>query len=278
MAQEIDLTGFTVGITADRRGEDQAIMFRRLGAEVVTGATINTLSIPDPEDLRASTQLLIADPPDYLVTSTGLGVRTWMAQAAEWGVEDSLKLALSKARIAARGPKAAGALGIAGLDVWWRAPGEQLGEVLDHLLAEGVKGKRVGLQLHGDEDDASIRRLADAGATVIPVTVYRWSAPLGSPAAAKLIEMCCEGRIDAVTFTAGPQVRFMMAIAEGMGLSGRLLDSLNERTVVGCIGPVCAGVAREEGIVDPVVPANWRLGALVRTVGETLATGRRAPP
>jgi uroporphyrinogen-III synthase len=274
MANQIDLTGFTVGITADRRGEDQAVMFRRLGAEVMLGATINTISVPDSEELRVTTDLVISDPPDYLIANTGLGVRTWMAQAAEWDLAERLKGALSGSRIAARGPKAAGAVGLAGLQVWWRAPGEQLGDVVDHLVAEGLQGKRVAFQLHGDSGEGFTRRLTEAGAEVIPIPVYRWTTPLGSQAATKLIEMCCEDRVDAVTFTAGPQIRNMVAIAEGIGLSAPLLVSLNGRTVVGCIGPVCASVAVEEGISEPLVPPNWRLGSLVRTVSEALVASR----
>jgi uroporphyrinogen-III synthase len=276
MPDEIDLRGYTVGITADRRGEDQAVMFRRLGAQVVIGAMVNTVSIPDADELRACTRELISEAPDYLIANTGFGIRTWMAQAGDWGMESELKAALSRARIAARGPKAAGAVGIAGLEVWWRAPGEQMNDVVEHLLASGVDGKRVAFQLQGDSGEAFTSRLEQAGAEVIPVSVYQWTTPHRSSAAVELIEMCCEGHVDAVTFTAGQQVHNMVAIAEGVGLSGRLLDSLNGPTLVGCIGPVCAAAAHEEGIREPVVPVNWRLGALVRKLSEALVAARRS--
>jgi len=34
-------------------------------------------------------------------------------------------------------------------------------------------------------------------------------------------------------------------------------------------------VARQEGIADPLVPANWRLGSLVRAVASGLTASRR---
>jgi uroporphyrinogen-III synthase len=275
MPSALDLTGFTVGVTADRRGEDQAVMFRRLGAEVVLGPTMATVHAPDDSGLRERTEALIADPPDFVIANTGLGIRSWMARAAEWDLQEPLAASLAKARIASRGPKASGALSSAGLDIWWRSPGEQLSELIDHLIAEGVRGRRIAFQLHGDDGMAFMARLEGAGASVTPIPVYRWTPPPNAEAAITLIEQCCAGRIDAVTFTAGPQVRSMMELADGHGTAGQLVDALNGPVLVGCIGPVCAAVAVEEGIESPLVPDNWRLGSLVKAVGETLANRPR---
>jgi uroporphyrinogen-III synthase len=262
------LAGFTIGITADRRADDQAVMFRRLGAEVVQGPTIQTLSVPNRDELTQRTQDIIAAPPDYLIANTGLGIRTWLAHASDISRDEELREALGKGRIAARGPKAAGAVSMAGLTVWWRSPSEQLAEVTSHLMAEGVGGKRIGFQLHGDDSKDVTSSLEEAGAEVVEIPVYRWAAPEGGQLhrALNLIEMCCRGQIDAITFTAGPQVRNMMELADAAGQADELRQALNSKVLVGCIGPVCAGVAREEGISAPVVPANWRLGSLVRAV------------
>src|SRR3546814_14227938 len=49
------LDGFTVGITADRRADEQAALFERRGASVVLGRSIRTLPIGDED--RKSTRL-----------------------------------------------------------------------------------------------------------------------------------------------------------------------------------------------------------------------------
>jgi uroporphyrinogen-III synthase len=267
-----ELEGFTVGITADRRSEDQAVMFRRLGADVVLGPTMATVFGSDDTSLRAATDALIAQPPDYLLANTGIGIRTWMARAQEWGVTEELNSALGQSRILARGPKAAAALSSAGLPVWWRAPGETLAEVIDQVVDTGVDGRRVAFQLHGDDVAPSVEHLHRHGATVVPVAPYRWTLPDKTVAALELIKRCCEGRIDAVTFTAGPQVHNLMELADAEGLSAALLGALNDRVVVGCIGPVCAAAASEEGIAGTVVPEHWRLGSLVKAVAAELQT------
>jgi uroporphyrinogen-III synthase len=274
------LRGFTVGVTADRRGEEQALMFRRLDLEVVHAAVMRTEPVPDDGRLRATTEALIADPPDYLVANTGLGMRSWWGRVTEWGLQDALFAALSEhTRIAARGPKAVGATRIIGLEIWQRAPDEQLATVGRQLLAEGVRGRRVAVQLHGEDRQELTEVLRAAGAVVTEIPVYRWMLPSDGRPAFELIEGCCRGSIDAITFTAGPQVRNLMALARSVGLADALMGAAqSDDLLVACIGPVCAAVAIEEGLVDVSVPEHWRLGALVRMVAERLEDRRRVVP
>ncbi|MGH9076123.1 MAG: uroporphyrinogen-III synthase [Acidimicrobiales bacterium] len=268
-----DLRGFTVGVTADRRRDEQALLLGRLGVGVVQGPTVRTLPVAAGEGLRAATEAVIARPPDILVANTGLGIRGWFAMAETWALDAALRDALARSRIACRGPKAAGAILTAGLVVWWRAPSEQLGEVADHLIAQGARGLRIAFQLHGDRRQSLTERLAAAGADVVELPVYRWTLPDQGGPAAHLIDLCCAGTVDAVTFTAAPAVRNLFELA-GAGRAGPLRDALNAGILVACMGPVCAAAAVEEGISAPIVPAHWRLGALVRAVGEQLALRR----
>ena len=271
-----DLRGFTVGITADRRGEEQAVLLRRLGVDVVHAPALRTLIVPDGgEALRAQVTSVIADPPDFFVANTGIGVRTLFEKAGEWGLDDHLRLALGRARILARGPKAAGALRLAGLRVWWRAPGEQLAEVTAHLVESGIDGTRVVFQRHGDEREPLTAALVAAGAKVSEIEVYRWDLPADDASVRSLVDACCEGLVDAVTFTAAPAVRYFFDVAERSGRAGMLTDAFNRDVIVGCVGPVCAEAVHVEGVTSTVVPEHWRLGSLVRSVGQALAERRR---
>lgn len=249
-------------------------MFRRLGAEVFHAPTMQTVK-DAPGDLRPITEALIREPPDYLIANTGFGIRLWLGHAKVWGIEDSLKEALRHVRIAARGPKSVGALSSNDLPIWWRAPTEQLAEVAAHLIQEGVGGKRVAFQLQGRDSPEITAGLEQAGAVVTSIPVYRWVKATGR--VGELVDRCCRQEIDAITFTAGAQVHYLMEMAESTGQAEALIGSLNDATVVGCIGPVCASAAREEGIRDPVVPDVWRLGSLVKAVANALAPDGHPP-
>jgi uroporphyrinogen-III synthase len=234
-----------------------------------------TLPPADESALRVVTEAMVAAPPDDLVANTGFGIRAWLAFARTWGLEADLLAALAgHTRIAARGPKALGALRSAGLAVWWRAPDEQLVTVGRHLVEAGVSGRRVAVQLHGDDRQLVTAMLAAAGAEIIEIPVYRWDLPPDVDAAAGIVESAVAGTLDAVTFTAGPQVRNLLSIARQIGLADEFLTACEARVIVGCVGPVCAAVATEEGIGHSVVPEQWRLGSLVRVVGEALMTRR----
>ncbi len=260
----------TVGVTADRRGAEQEVMLARHGLRVVRGPVLGTVMVTEDGPLEDVTDALIARPPTHVLANTGIGVRSWLGAASSWGKGEALLSALGAARIAARGPKAVGALRSAGLPVWWQAPSEQLGEVVDHLVASGVAGARVAVQLHGVESP-EIGALSAAGAEVVEVPVYRWTVPADHGPALRLVELTCDGEIDAVTFTSAPAVRAFVELARRVDLDGPLLEALNGRVLVACVGPVCAGAAREVGIRDPSVPEHWRLGSLVRLVAEQLA-------
>jgi uroporphyrinogen-III synthase len=172
----VDLSGMTVGITADRRAEDQAVLLRRHGLEVVHAAMLRTQKEPVNEALQAATARVVEARPDYLIANTGFGIRSWWERATVWGLDSALTDAVAGARIAARGPKAAGAVRMLGLPLWWRSPSEQLASVADHLIDTGIEGSRVALQLHGDDRQTATARLEQAGAIVDEVPVYRWAS------------------------------------------------------------------------------------------------------
>src|SRR5688572_3072939 len=97
------LEGFVVGVTADRRSSEQAELLQRRGATVLHGPTIKTEYLASDEALRAATHSVIARRPDYLIATTGIGVRAWFEAAQAWGLAESLTDALGATLVAARG-------------------------------------------------------------------------------------------------------------------------------------------------------------------------------
>ena len=108
-AEGLPLTGFTVGITAARRAEEFAALLERRGAGVLHAAAIRIIPLVDDEQLRHATEAVLADPPDVMIATTGIGFRGWIEAADGWGLADELVGKLAGTRILARGPKATGA-------------------------------------------------------------------------------------------------------------------------------------------------------------------------
>lgn len=271
------LEGFVVGVTADRRSAEQAELLERRGAAVVRGATIRTLYLASDDDLRAATEAVIDDPPDYLVATTGIGIRAWLETASAWGRDEDLVAALAAAKTLARGPKAAAALDAVGLAVWARSPTEQLQGLIDVLLAEDLGGRRVVVQEDGVPRPELEAIFAAAGARVLRVPVYRWRLPEDRGPALGLVDAVLDGAVDAVTFTSAPALHNLFAIAGEAGAGDDVRRAFNDRGVLAaCIGPVCAAGARAEGIAAPVAPDVGRLGLMMRVLSDRLGARRRA--
>ena len=272
--RDLPLTGRVIGVTADRRWEEQAKLFGARGARVVHGPTMVTVDLTTDTALRDATAALVADPPDYLVATTGLGMRMWLEAAAAWGVGDELVASLVSSRVVARGAKAASALRGAGFDVWWKAPEERMDQVVARLDEEDLSRARVAVQLFEPADHPSTTALAARAAELVEVPVYRWLLPDDRSPAEALVERAVTGGLDAVTFTSQPAVRHLFRIAEDAGRGPDLRAAFAGGLLAACVGPVCAEAAREEGIAEPVWPEPNRLTMLVRQVTDLLASGR----
>ncbi|HEV3495639.1 MAG TPA: uroporphyrinogen-III synthase [Actinomycetes bacterium] len=259
-----------IGITADRRWQEQALMFAERGVDVMHGPTMRTVDLSQSESLRSATVALADQPPDYLVVTTGMGMKRWLEAAAPWGLHGPLLAALAQARVVARGAKATSAARQAGLDVWWRAPQETMQEIVDHLSAEELAGARLAVQLFEPEGHPSTEALRGLAGDLVEVPVYQWALPEDRGPALTLVEAALAGDLDAVTFTAQPAVHNLFRLAAERG--DDLRAAFNEGGVVAaCVGPVCASAASEEGVETPLWPDPPRLPAMVRQVVGRLA-------
>jgi len=255
-----------VGITADRRWEEQARMFADRGVEVVHGPAMRTIDLSDDEGLRSVTAVLAQDPPDYLVVTTGMGMRRWLDAAARWGMDTPLLAGLAAGtRVVARGAKANSAARSAGLDVWWRAPAETMQEIVDHLAAfDDVGGSRVAVQLFDPDGHPSTELLRAMAGELVEVPVYHWALPDDPAPAERLIDAALAGELGAVTFTAQPAVHNLFRIAGDRREA--LRKAFNGPVMAACVGPVCASAAVDEGVASPVWPEPPRLAPMVRQV------------
>lgn len=269
------LTGFTIGVTACRRADEQIELLERKGATVLHGPAIQTHPLIAEAELAEATRAVVADPPDFTLLSTGIGVRAWFEAAESLDLAEPLLDALGHSLVIVRGPKAHGAAVTNGLDVHWQAPNGWASEMVDHLADIGVVGARVAVQLDGASGAPLAKAVGEIGAVPVAVPVYEWTMPSDTSAAERLVEAVVDGRVDGVTFTARPQVENLATIAERMGILDGLLGALAGRVVPVCVGPVCASGITDLGLPEPVQPDRYRLGSMVLAVADTFRARAR---
>jgi uroporphyrinogen-III synthase len=238
----------------------------------VFAPALQTVPMDDGETVLA-TRALIEDPPDYLLATTGVGTRMWLAVAQAAGLDSDLRTALKHTRIVARGPKSRGALHQHELPPWRSEPTEQLDGAVDHLLSVGVEGITVAVQLYGTCVPDAVNRLEEGGARIIPVPVYRWGGPPQDDALRGLVRDVTTGRVAAVTFTSAPAVNAFFAAAART--SSDIVAAFNTRAVAAAVGPVTGALLATRGVSAPCFPDPGRLGLMVRAVSARLQTTHR---
>jgi uroporphyrinogen-III synthase len=260
------MAGCVVLVTADRRSGELASALSRRGATVRHAPALSIVPHEHDDELLAHTRVLLAEPPDIVVITTGIGFRGWVEAADAAGLAEQLVSVLARARMIARGPKANGAIQAAGLQADWVAESETSAEILDLLLTEGVDQVRVAVQHHGAGADGLDIELAAAGALVRSLVVYRWGPP-PDPVALKLsVIAAADGEIDAAVFTSAPGAAAWLNEVDAQGVGSEILTRIHSGAmVVAAVGPVTAKPLQDRGI-QPLVPDRGRLGALVRTL------------
>ncbi|MFE9673626.1 uroporphyrinogen-III synthase [Streptomyces sp. NPDC006259] len=271
------LAGFTVGVTAARRADELGVLLQRRGAAVLHAPALRIVPLADDGELLAATKDLLDQAPDVVVATTAIGFRGWVEAADGWGLGEQLIARLGGVELLARGPKVKGAIRAAGLTEEWSPASESMAEVLDRLLEEGVEGRRIAVQLHGEPLPGFVEALRVGGAEVVGVPVYRWMPPEDISPVDRLLDAAVSRGLDAVTFTSAPAAASLLTRAEERGLLPELLAALHHDVLPACVGPVTALPLQARG-VDTVSPERFRLGPLVQLLCKELPGRARALP
>ncbi|MFJ4472565.1 uroporphyrinogen-III synthase [Streptomyces sp. NPDC089424] len=276
-AEHGPLAGFTVGVTAARRADELGALLQRRGAAVLHAPALRIVPLADDSELLAATEELLDRVPDVVVATTAIGFRGWIEAADGWGLGETLLDRLRGVELLARGPKVKGAIRAAGLTEHWSPSSESLAEVLDRLLEEGVEGRRVAVQLHGEPLPGFVESLRAGGAEVVGVPVYRWMPPEDLAPVDRLLDATVARGVDALTFTSAPAAASLLSRAEERGLLAELLTALHHDVLPACVGPVTALPLQARGI-DTVQPERFRLGPLVQLLCKELPARARSLP
>jgi uroporphyrinogen-III synthase len=212
-----------------------------------------------------------------VVATTAIGFRGWIEAADGWGLGEALLDRLRGVELLARGPKVKGAIRAAGLTEDWSPGSESMAEVLDRLLTEGVAGRRIAVQLHGEPLPGFVEALREGGAEVVGVPVYRWMPPEDVGPVDRLLDAAVTRGLDALTFTSAPAAASLLSRAEERGLGSDLLAALHHDVLPACVGPVTALPLQARG-VDTVQPERFRLGPLVQLLCRELPARARTLP
>ena len=270
----LPLSGFRIGVTAARKAEEQVTLLERRGATVEWAAALSLEpNHVDLGELLAATKEVVLGPVDLFLATTGIGMKTWLAAAADAGLYDDLVAALGSAEILARGPKSVGVLRANGLRELWAPESECFEDVLAHLRGRDLTGKRIVVQEHGQSLSMAAHALRRQGASVVTVPIYRVASADDPSPMFHLIDLIADRELDAVTFTSAPAVAALMEAAFSVGRRDDVISAFQSDVVASCVGPVTAAAFEMWG-VPTVFPDRSRLAAMVHLLEAELPSRR----
>jgi uroporphyrinogen-III synthase len=178
-----------------------------------------------------------------------------MTTAERMGTAPQIVTALGRVRKITRGPKPARALKELGLATDHPAAVPTSAGVIEELRALDLRGRRVGVQLYGEEpSDELCAFIASAGAQVLPVAPYVYAAASDAAEVVRLIADIAAGRVDVIAFTSASQIERLFAIARAHQLESVLHQGLARHVRVAVIGPIAAETLRQHGVEPAIVP------------------------
>jgi len=255
-----------------RRSREMGLLIANNGGQAtVVASTREIPSGPNAEE-SAFAEGLVQGQFQVVIFMTGVGTRA-LAQAIEPSCpRERLVAALNKVAVVARGPKPVAVLREFGVPIKLTVPEPNTWREILHALDQNaetipLKSAHVAVQEHGVPSRELYAALAERGAQVFPVPVYKWAPPEDPEPLREAICDLALGKFDVVLFTSSVQVHHLFRFADEMGQHQKATSALR-RAVVGSIGPVTSETLREYGITPDLEPSHPKMGFLVKETAE----------
>ena len=267
----LPLEGRTIALPEARELDRLAELVEHDGGKALRCPLVSIHDAPDQGPSEAWLRALCAGELDDVVFLTGEGLRRLLVTAERLGLRDAVVAALGRVRKVTRGPKPARALHEIGLGSDLAAPVPTSAGVIDALAALDLRGRRVGVQLYGEEPNRPlVEALERAGATVHTVAPYVYASAADAAAVVALIDALDGGQVDAVAITSASQVDRLFQVAVEAGAEARLRAAL-ARACVAAIGPIVVEALEKRGVRIDVVPEKgFVMRRLVNALAEAL--------
>ena len=258
-----------------RRGNEMATLISNYSGRPLSAPALREVPLESNPEALAFADGLVRDEFDLVILLTGVGTRALLAVVDTLRDRSSFVAALSRTRVAARGPKPVAVLRELGITPWLTAPEpntwRELLSALDSKATEQpLQGARLAVQEYGVSNQQLLEGLRARGARVTTVPVYRWALPEDVEPLRVAARAVAGGEVDIALFTTATQVVHLLQVAESIGLELQVREAL-ALVAVASIGPTTSAELREQGIPIDIEASHPKMGFLVREAAEHAA-------
>lgn len=263
------LGGLRVCSFESRKGAEMRALIERQGGLVTIAPSMREVPLEENPEAFAFAERLFAGTIDVVILLTGVGTRA-LAEVLEsrYSGADFLA-ALQKCSIIVRGPKPAAVLREWKVRIDHQVPEPNTWRDLVALLDSKVPvaGKCVAVQEYGAPNPELYDALAERGAELVRVPVYRWALPADTGPLTAAVKSTIAGEFDVLMFTSAQQLRNVLEVAQAAGVEDKWKTAAR-RCVIASIGPTASETLREAGLPADIEPEHPKMGHLVQAAAK----------
>jgi len=264
-----NLQGKTIAVPEMRELEVFSALLERRGAKVLRCPLVTIYDSPHSAQVLAFAVKLAEGGFDDFVLITGEGLTRIMSciDRYEPALRPRFVEGLRNLRTITRGPKPARALRALGLKPQIEATEPTTDGVIRSLSAEPLEGRRMAVQLYGNDPNLTLMRfLRDRKAVITTVAPYVYGNAADDATVHSLLERMAGGEVDAIAFTSKLQIERLVT-QHPAPLVRRALT----RTKIAAVGPIVAEAIRAAGFEVASSPEHsWFMKPLVVALSEQL--------
>jgi len=276
-----------IAITASRRAADQAKIIEKLGGIPYISPTV---SISIKKNTQKESEEFIKKVilgVDYIIFMTGPSVYSIIKEAERQKILNDFVFSLNKTIVIARGKKPKSAL--THHNIKTNITPNQINDytiegIKNILLKKEINGKKIAIIWHGSSSKEFVDEMKSKGVNLIQLKLYEYTVDFDQDGVdvldsmgfksvypdenkiQKLILDLIERKIQVITFTSPPSVENLFRYAKLKGLTEKLLNIMNEYTIIVAIGgPTKMAIERNDVDVD-VIPETYKLGYMIQAL------------
>jgi uroporphyrinogen-III synthase len=243
-----------VAVPESRERETLSLLLRNRGIRVIEVPLVTILDAPNPQPVIDWLNRFIADPPALLILLTGEGLRRLLVLADKVGSRQQFVEKLGQIPTLCRGPKPEKVLQELGLKPAYRAALATSAGVLSVAQTLDLAGKKVALQLYGEEPNPLlVDGLAKLGAKIDVVAPYVYASKQDEERVAGFIKSLAAGEVGVLAFTSQSQLHRLVDVAKQRELQAELAKGMNQ-TVLAAVGPVVKAQLEQAGFRVSIMP------------------------
>jgi uroporphyrinogen-III synthase len=275
MKPAADFQNLRVLSLESRRATEVATIITRYGGRPVIAPALRELPLEtNGAALEFGAALLLGEV-DIVIFLTGVGARALFDVLARAHPGDDIRAALSRVKVAARGPKPSSVLRELNVPVWVSAPEpntwrELLAAMEERAAERPIAGARIAVQEYGVPNEELLEAIAARGGSVMRVPVYRWALPEDLEPLKRAVVAIADGAIDVLLLTSGVQLAHLWQVVGMMGCEAEFRRGLAS-TFLASIGPTTSEEIARRGLTADLEPSHPKLGFLIKEAAEHAA-------